>query len=323
MLVESACGEYTDFRIPGMVATEKGSLLRYCECRRSVSDWADIDIKVSRSEDEGKTWETVHLIESGGNTLNNPVMFVYGNRLILLYCKNYKELYKCVSDNDGKTFGNSSRVDFESSVSFFFNVVAVGPGHGIVHNGRLLTAAWFAFNKSDPKSHFPSFSSTLYSDDGGESWKVGEPVFRDEIVNGSEGALAVNSDGEVILSLRHEGEKRTRAIVKSSDGISGWHSLTFENNLPDPVCMGSMTHKGGRIYHINCASDNDFKVGGHGKARVDLTVKISDDNFKTYHSIPISGTGGYSDIALLDNKICVLYEKTRSPFELFFEVIEE
>ena len=92
MIVERAIGDYTDFRIPGIVATEKGTLLRYCECRRSFSDWADIDIKVSRSTDEGKTWENVLLIKSNGNTLDNPVMFVNGEQLVFLYCKNYKEI---------------------------------------------------------------------------------------------------------------------------------------------------------------------------------------------------------------------------------------
>ena len=35
MVVERACADYTDFRIPGIVVTEKGTLIRYCECRRA------------------------------------------------------------------------------------------------------------------------------------------------------------------------------------------------------------------------------------------------------------------------------------------------
>ena len=54
MIVEKAMGEYTDFRIPGLVVTGRGTLLRYCECRRSRSDWAEIDIKINRSDDGGK-----------------------------------------------------------------------------------------------------------------------------------------------------------------------------------------------------------------------------------------------------------------------------
>jgi hypothetical protein len=45
------------------VATGKGTLLRYCECRKTASDWAEIDIKISRSGDGGATWDTVLMIE--------------------------------------------------------------------------------------------------------------------------------------------------------------------------------------------------------------------------------------------------------------------
>ena len=190
MLVEKAYGQYTDFRIPGMVVTEKGTVIRYCECRRSRSDWADIDIKVSRSEDEGKSWETVLTVNSEGNTLNNPVAFVYGEKILLLYCKNYNEVYKCESTDDGKSFSRQMRVSFEGNANFPYTVVALGPGHGIYHNGRLIVPAWFAYNKDDPKAHHPSFATTFYSDDGGESWKVGEPIFKNEIVDGSESAIA-------------------------------------------------------------------------------------------------------------------------------------
>ena len=319
MLVEKAVQDYRDFRIPGIVATDKGTLLRYCECRRPGGDWADIDIKVARSEDEGKSWETVLLIKSGGNTMNNPVMFADGDQLVFLYCKNYKEIWKRVSLDDGKSFGEAERVDFESGVDFFYNVVALGPGHGIVHRGRLIVSAWFAFNEEYEKSHHPSFCTTFYSDDRGMTWRVGELIFSDELVNGSECALAVTADDELLISIRHEGEMKKRGLAVSADGISGWRELRFEDNLPDPVCMAGMTHRDGRIYHSNCDSES---------GRFNLTVKVSDDCFKTARSIPVSEYSGYSDIALLGDKICVFYEKTiRSengyePFELFFEVID-
>ena len=312
MIVEKAFADYTDFRIPGIVITENGTLLRYCECRRSPDDWADIDIKIDRSADMGKNWDTVLLLKSGGNTLNNPVMFVDGEQLVFLYCKNYKEIWKCVSTDDGKSFGKTERVNFESEVDFFYNVVAVGPGHGIVHNGRLIVPIWFAYNKEKEKSHHPSFISTFYSDDKGESWKVGEIIFRDKLRNPSECALAITAENEILISIRHEGEIRTRGLAKSQDGISAWKGLRFEENLTDPICMGSMTHRNGRIYHTNCDSSRDRK---------NLTVKISDDCFKSYKSIYVSDIGGYSDIAIWEDKLFILYEKTAQPFELFFEEI--
>lgn len=313
MIAERAYADYTDFRIPGIVATDKGTLIRYCECRKSISDWAEIDIKVARSDDEGKNWKTVLLIKGGGNTLNNPVMFIDGEQLVFLYCKNYKEIWKCISTDDGKRFGEAERVTFESSVDFFYNVVAVGPGHGIVHNGRLIVPAWFAYNEKDEKSHRPSFICTLYSEDRGQTWKVSEPIFRNDLINPSECALAVTAENEILISIRHEGAIKKRGLAISADGVSYWRHLRFAEMLSDPTCMGSMTHRNGRIYHSNCDSATERK---------NLTVKISDDHFKTCRSIYISELGGYSDIALLGERLCIFYEKSCNPFELFFEVIE-
>ena len=314
MLAEKVNERYSHIRIPGIVATEKGTLIRYCECRRSYSDWADIDLKVSRSIDGGESWTDVLLIESCGNTLNNPVAFVCQDSIQLLYCKNYKEIYRKVSFDDGKTFGESRRVNFESSVDFFYNAVAVGPGHGIFHKGRMIVPIWFAHSKIDEKAHWPSKAGTLYSDDGGESWSVGEMIYPDGIVCASECALAVTADDKVIISMRHTSPIRTRILAISEDGASNWEMPIHAHTLPDPICMGSMTHRDGRIYHINCASKTD---------RVNLTVKISDDCFKTTRDILVSERGGYSDIALLGDEICVFYEKTNESgaFELYFEKI--
>lgn len=321
MLVESARGEYTDFRIPGMVVTSDGTLLRYCECRKGQSDWASIDLKVARSTDGGETWETVLWVMGEENTLNNPVMIADGGRVHFLYCKNYRELYYAVSDDDGVTFCDARRVCFEKSVDFFFSVVAVGPGHGIVHKGRLLVPIWFACNREDPKAHRPSRIATLYSEDGGNSWRVGESIFPEVLCNPSECALAVTGADEVLISIRHEGAEKRRGLAISADGISSWRDLRFPETLSDPVCMGSMTHDGKTVYHSNCDSE---------AGRVNLTVKCSEDEFRTFRARTVSDLGGYSDLALRNGKLCILYEKTVpsadgrrwGPFQLFFETPE-
>ena len=86
MLIEKVNnGSYSQCRIPGIVVTEKGTLLAYYECRKTNSDWADIDIKVIRSTDEGDIWKTATVIKGNGNTLNNPVMFVKNQELHFLF----------------------------------------------------------------------------------------------------------------------------------------------------------------------------------------------------------------------------------------------
>lgn len=307
MLMEKAGkGQYMLCRIPGIVMTEDDTLLAYYECRDTFSDWAQIDIKIIRSIDEGDTWKTSAIIPGNGDTLNNPVMFVKGQELHLLFLKNYKELYHCVSTDDGKTFSVPVRKEF--SCDFFYNVVAVGPGHGIVHNGRMIVPAWFAQNKEDPKAHGPSIIATLYSDDG-SSWKLGEVIGHDILKNPSECALAITKENKILISIRQENEEHLRAFALSENGVSNWSDVYFHPQIPDPVCMGSMCQENGTIYHINCDCANE---------RENLTVKISDDCFNTFESIAVDNPAGYSDIAVKNGTLYILYERF-SPYNSFNE----
>ena len=149
----------------------------------------------------------------------------------------------------------------------------------------------------------------------GTAWKEGRTIIVPDVEE-FPGHIACSSESrsKIVISLRHEGEIKKRALAKSSDGISGWRDLVFEEKLTDPVCMGSMTHRDGLIYHSNCDSATD---------RINLTVKISRDCFESCESIVVSDGGGYSDIALLEDKLFVIYEKAarNGPFELFFDVI--
>ena len=299
MILEQPNETYALYRIPGLVLTPKKSLLAYYECRRKKGDWAPIDLKIMRSTDNGKTWHTTLLFPGQGNTLNNPVLIVDGNLLHMLFLRNYKEIFYCRSEDDGKTFTTPVEIPIPSDR--FYNAVAIGPGHGIVHRGRLIVPIWFAHNEEDPKAHKPSFIQTLYSEDGGASWNLGEVI--SSLPDPSECALAVTGDDRVLISIRNETPCKLRALAISDTGTHNWQNLHFEPNLPDPCCMGSMTSYAGKVYHINCANQAD---------RLDLTIKVSDDLFKTYTAFPVAEIGGYADIAVNDDAIYVLYESIRT-----------
>jgi sialidase-1 len=310
MIIEKANSEiYSQCRIPGIVITEKGTLLAYYECRRSNSDWADIDIKIIRSTDEGDTWQTVTVISGNGNTLNNPVMFVKGEELHFLFLKNYKTMFHCVSTNDGQDFSVPEEKTIDCG--FFYNAVAVGPGHGIIHGGKMIVPVWFAQNKEDTKAHHPSVIATLHSTDGGK-WFLGELIGRDILVNPSECALVATADDRVLISIRNENDCRQRAFALSDDGVGNWKNIFFHPKMPDPVCMGSMCCEGGKIYHINCASHTH---------RENLTVKISKDNFKSFKSIFVDTPGGYADIAVKNDTMYILYERDCINGGLYFTKI--
>ena len=299
--LERMRGEYFFYRIPGMVLTETGALVAYYECRNDASDWAEIDIKVIRSEDGGDTWQVSKIVNGENNTLNNPVMIVDGSTIHFLYCKNYKELYYSKSLDDGKSFSSAENISYAfENGGFFYNAAAIGPGHGIAHNGDLMIPVWFAYNGQDPKAHRPSFISTLYSSDHGKSWQLGERIDGDGLINPSECCLAVTEDDRVLISIRNENSQKRRAFAISDTGYSGWSKACFAENMSDPICQGSMTELDGEIFHINCVSEN---------ARAGLTVKKSRDLFKTFDEILVDCEGGYSDIAVRNGELCIIYER--------------
>ena len=300
--IEEIGSDYAAYRIPGLVLTNRNTLIAYYECRgASASDWADIDLKVIRSCDGGASWETAVLIPGKGSTLNNPVMIAEGERIHFLFCQDYQRLYYCFSDDEGEHF--SAPVEISSTLSqadFFYNAVAIGPGHGIVHGGRLIIPMWFACNPTKPKSHHPSVVGTLYSEDHGKSWRLGELLPMGELKDPNESAMASLPDGRVLLSVRNESPERMRAMAYSPTGIGDWSLPVLQPTLRDPVCQGSLFSQGGLLYHVNCDSNS---------TRENLVLKISDDCFKTYRSILIDEIGGYADLAVKDREVYVLYER--------------
>ena len=98
------------YRIPGIICTENGTLITYCEQRKSLDDWSEINIISKISKDAGKTWsEDVVIVDgiSEGKTVNNPVMIADGSMVHLLYEVEYAleekggGLYYCRSEDGG------------------------------------------------------------------------------------------------------------------------------------------------------------------------------------------------------------------------------
>jgi sialidase-1 len=65
---------YHTYRIPALVTTKKGTLLAFCEGRKSGrSDSGNIDLLVKRSADNGKTWSSRQVVwDDRENTCGNP-----------------------------------------------------------------------------------------------------------------------------------------------------------------------------------------------------------------------------------------------------------
>ena len=175
----------------------------------------------------------------------------------------------------------------------------------------MVVPVWFAQNREIPEAHRPSVIATLYSTDG-ECWHIGDTIGKDMLVNPSECALAVTTDNKVLISIRNENRCRQRAFAISDSGVDKWHGLCFKPQMPDPICMGSMCYKNGKIYHINCESET---------LRENLTVKISNDCFESFESISIDTPAGYSDIAVKNDNLYIIYERDCNNGGLYFKKI--
>lgn len=309
MIIENHGGEYYHCRIPGIVCTGFGSLLAYYECRKTDSDWSEIDLKIIKSTDNGESWNTANIIKGNGKTLNNPVMIVNGNALHLLYCENYKRVFHSVSYDDGENWSDLEEIT-EVFCCVEHTVVALGPGHGIfLQDGTMLIPVWFALNKENKTAHRPSFISTLYSKDNGKTWCVGEIIKADFLVNPSECALGILSDASVVMSIRNENDCRLRCFAKSPNGYENWQITGFDERFRDPICQGSMTNSENILLHINCNDKNERK---------NLTLKITNDDFKTIKGLKIDDCGGYSDICVKNNIAYIIYEDTTDTEEEYF-----
>ncbi len=294
---------YKYYRIPGIICTCQGSIIVYYECRKDLSDWAAIDIGMRKSADGGKTFTERKILVSGeGKTLNNPVMFSDNDQITLIYQEEYSRTFITKSLDDGNTWSEAVEITCQLKTPLYnYTVIACGPGHGtVLSNGRYIVPVWMALNSEDKRAHRPSIISTIYSDDKGETWHIGELIKDSILVNPSETVLAETKNG-VFINIRNENPCKRRAIAFSENGISDWVNLSIENSLPDPTCAAGMISLGDDVYFSNCKSEN---------CRENLVLSKSTDCGASWSELEvIDSIGGYSDIATNGkNKIYVAYE---------------
>ena len=246
--------KYADMRIPGIVSTEKGVLVCYYEMRRSnYGDWCNIDLGMKVSFNFGQSWSERKIIRSSANqcTLNNPVMIAENEKLHLLYCEDYHRVFYRTSLDYGDTWSEDvelTEVFKNEYPDYKWTVIAMGPGHGtVLKNGRFLLPIWMALDENDPKAHWPSVCSTIYSDDNGKTWHAGEIIPCEGIDNPNESCLCELEDGTVYYNARnfvYGGiSSNKRAIALSQSGISDWTNLKLDDNLinhfnPECCIMG-------------------------------------------------------------------------------------
>ncbi|MGZ5248503.1 MAG: exo-alpha-sialidase, partial [Flavitalea sp.] len=304
------------YRIPGIVTTDKGTLISVYDIRykNSADLPGNIDVGMSRSTDGGKTWEPMKIImdmgaphENNGvgdpSILFDPVskkiwvsaLWSKGNRSIAgsqpgLSPDETGQFVLVSSDDDGQTWTKPYSITpqvKDPAWKLFFP----GPGSGIaMQNGTIVFPAqyWDA-------SHVPH-STLIYSDDHGKNWKSGIGAKS----NTTESQLVETTPGTIMLNMR-DNRGEYRSVATTTDYGKTWieHATSYKD-LIDPVCMASIirtktnsnTALKDVLFFSNVASKN---------ARVDMTVKASLDLGETW--LPVNSlliderrTYGYSSL---------------------------
>lgn len=344
---------YQLYRIPGIVVTTKGTVLAYCEARKSDrGDWGPIDVLMRRSTDGGKTWapprQIVHvegdlpinplaaaqnLDKPGDNTVNNPVAIVDHETgdIHFLYCLEYMRCFYLKSEDDGITWSEPIEITdtFEGfRARYDWKVLATGPAHGIQltrgpHQGRLVVPVWLSLGTGG-HAHRPSVTATIYSDDHGRTWHHGDIAVPDteEFRFPNETVIVQLADGRVMLNSRSESKRHRRLVTTSPDGATRWSVPRFDEALLEPICMAGLVRvrdpqrdRPGVIAFSNphnLSRQAGPEVAGKNRDRVNVTIKLSDDEGKTWSASRTlePGFSGYSDLAALpDGTILCFYER--------------
>ncbi len=351
------------YHIPGLVVTAKGTVLAYASWRDVAAlDWGNIHIVMRRSNDGGKSWGPEHKIAHLGApvqaiarssppkakghedevTVDNPVAIADISGVVhFIYCVEYRRVFYMRSDDDGLTWSQPTEISkvFEKyRAKFDWKIVATGPGHGIqLKNGRLIVPFWLATGGEEGYHHYPSVTAVLYSDDHGSNWQGGDIVATTtgrgndpEVYHDPNETVAVQlANGSVLFNLRAPSSRHRRLQSVSLNGASEWSKPEFVEDLPEPICFGSIERlseepKDGKnrlLFSIDAGTTIGRKKKSYdeqGFNREDMTVFLSYDEGRTWPSKKVIQAGpcgcGYSDLAVLPDKTILCAHGSGSHF---------
>lgn len=318
------------YRIPGIITTDKGTLISVYDIRydNSVDLPGNIDVGMSRSTDGGQTWDAMkNIMDMGGPTENSgagdpsilfdPVtktiwvsaLWSKGNNSIAgsgpgLTPEETGQFIVCSSTDDGltwtKPYSITSQVKNPEWRLFF-----PGPGNGIaMADGKIVFPAQYWDAVKMP------YSTLIYSDDHGKTWKSGVGAKS----NTTESQLVETTPGTLMLNMR-DNRGKFRSVATTTDMGQSWteHATSY-SALPDPVCMASFIKadvdvKGAKkdvLFFSNLNTSTQPRAHTTIKASLDLGESWQPENLlylderKSY---------GYSALTKIDDQtVGILYE---------------
>jgi sialidase-1 len=309
---------YHTYRIPSLLLTSKGSVLAFCEGRKTGSgDHGDVDMVMKRSTNGARTWSALSVVhEEGGEakvTIGNPcpVVDATTGTIWLPFTRDNKAVLITSSTDDGQTW-SAPRDMSDATVKSDWVWVATGPGIGIQltrgpHKGRLIIPS--DHRRVLPDKQLEWNSHMMFSDDHGATWQIGGPIQE----GGNECQVIEREDGSLLVNTRMQGNFHGfRGIATSTDGGATWTAIAQETQLPCPKCQGSLfRYDDGRLLFSNPYPKTDPLTLTTRLPRARLSVRSSTDDGRTWPVTRVlhEGPSAYSSLARLpDGTILCLYE---------------
>lgn len=326
------------FRIPGLVTTNKGTLLGVYDVRYNNSNdlQEHVDIGLSRSTDGGKTWEKMRLPLSFGetgdmpkaqngvcdpsilvDTKTNTIWIVaawthgMGNQRAWVSSHPGMDMYHTAqlvmakSTDDGKTW--SAPINITDQVKKpEWHFLLQGPGRGItMQDGTLVFPIQYI-----GKDRIPN-AGIMYSKDRGETWHIHNHAR----TNTTESQVVEVEPGVLMLNMR-DNRGGSRAVYTTTDLGRTWKEhVSSRTALQEPVCMASLIS----VKAKDNVTGKDLLIFSNPNStsrRNHITIKISTDGGETWlpeHQLMIDegDSWGYSCLTMVDKEtVGILYESS-------------
>src|SRR5699024_4408149 len=287
------------YRIPGLVTTNKGTLIAAYDIRyeSSADLQGDIDVGINRSTDGGRSWEPMQVImdmdEWGGlsedqNGVGDHSILVDDQTGTIWVAGLWThgmpgqrawnassagpepsetgQFVYAQSEDDGKTWTDPINIT-EQIKNREWQLLLQGPGKGItMSNGTLVFPAQFKDENNIPHS------TIVYSKDHGESWDIGTGAKP----NTTEAQVVELSDGSLMLNMR-DNRGGSRSVYTTDDLGQTWDKHpTSRDALIEPISQASIIH----FPASEGATDEWllFSNPHNTEDRRDMTIQLSTDD---------------------------------------------